>query len=458
MKKFYLATVAALFTTAVFAQNNNVGIGTTSPNASAKLEIYSNTQGLLIPRMTAAQRNAIAAPQPNGLLVFDIDSGCVLAFDSIAAGWKNLCALSGGTPGPTGTAGVTGPTGQNGATGPNGVTGADGATGITGAVGATGPVGSTGAIGATGAVGATGAIGATGLTGNVGATGPSGVDGLNGVTGATGNVGAPGATGNIGATGPAGATGNDGATGPTGASGINGVTGPTGNVGPTGATGPIGCNSSNYVIKSNGSSATCGVIYDDGVHIGLGTSSPSTLLTLVNATAGALQIQDGTQGTGYVLTSDANGIAKWKKPTVNATYGVLGAGVNIPYNTTTYLYTGTYITLPPGEYSVTVNMLMTTGVYSPNNSALWLRTTFGDATTGGSSADVVGSALASGGLVGSAKFSLVTGSIIINNTSGGYKTYYYLAGDAEGNGTTATLTGFGGTAWSEDNIVALQIQ
>lgn len=47
----------------------NVGIGTTAPNASAALDIVATNKGLLIPRMTEAQRNAIASPA-NGLLVY----------------------------------------------------------------------------------------------------------------------------------------------------------------------------------------------------------------------------------------------------------------------------------------------------------------------------------------------------------------------------------------------------
>jgi hypothetical protein len=52
---------------------SQTGIGTTTPNASAKLEIASTDKGLLIPRMTASQRVAIVTPA-NGLLVYQTDS------------------------------------------------------------------------------------------------------------------------------------------------------------------------------------------------------------------------------------------------------------------------------------------------------------------------------------------------------------------------------------------------
>ena len=52
-----------------FAQT---GIGTTTPDASAKLDITSTTKGLLVPRMTSTQKAAISSPA-NGLLVYQTD-------------------------------------------------------------------------------------------------------------------------------------------------------------------------------------------------------------------------------------------------------------------------------------------------------------------------------------------------------------------------------------------------
>ena len=59
---------------AFWHSNAQTGIGTTTPNASAKLEIASTDKGLLIPRMTKAQRESITlAAAANGLLVYQTD-------------------------------------------------------------------------------------------------------------------------------------------------------------------------------------------------------------------------------------------------------------------------------------------------------------------------------------------------------------------------------------------------
>ena len=59
------------------ALHAQVGIGTTSPDASAALDITANDKGLLIPRMTTVQRTGISSPA-NSLMVFDTEYKFVL--------------------------------------------------------------------------------------------------------------------------------------------------------------------------------------------------------------------------------------------------------------------------------------------------------------------------------------------------------------------------------------------
>jgi hypothetical protein len=56
-----------------FHLNAQTGIGTTTPNASARLEVAATDKGFLLPRMTAAQRGLIPSPA-NGLLVYQTDA------------------------------------------------------------------------------------------------------------------------------------------------------------------------------------------------------------------------------------------------------------------------------------------------------------------------------------------------------------------------------------------------
>ena len=68
-----VGTVKMIFLTSFFlislGLNAQTGIGTSNPNAAAKLDVSSTTSGFLPPRMSAGQRDAIASP-PAGLIVW----------------------------------------------------------------------------------------------------------------------------------------------------------------------------------------------------------------------------------------------------------------------------------------------------------------------------------------------------------------------------------------------------
>jgi hypothetical protein len=70
----------------MFAQ---VGIGTTTPNASSILDLTSSTQGMLTPRMTTAQRIAIVSPA-DGLMVYDTDLKSFFHFDTSISTWDKI--------------------------------------------------------------------------------------------------------------------------------------------------------------------------------------------------------------------------------------------------------------------------------------------------------------------------------------------------------------------------------
>lgn len=65
------------------AQAQSVGIGTTTPAASAQLDVSSTTKGFLPPRMDSTARNAIASPA-TGLTIYNTTLKSVEVFNGTA--------------------------------------------------------------------------------------------------------------------------------------------------------------------------------------------------------------------------------------------------------------------------------------------------------------------------------------------------------------------------------------
>jgi hypothetical protein len=85
---------------AQYAHSQGIGIGSTNPpHPSAALDVNSTTKGLLIPRMTTAQRNAIVSPL-KGLMVFDNTTSSFWFYNGIVweqASLGNQWAVNGST-------------------------------------------------------------------------------------------------------------------------------------------------------------------------------------------------------------------------------------------------------------------------------------------------------------------------------------------------------------------------
>ncbi len=90
MKRFYIPNAVLLTTllgSLAFTASAQVGIGTTTPDASAQLDVQSGAKGVLIPRLTSTQRTGIASPA-DGLLVYDTDTKSFWYFKS-GSGWTD---------------------------------------------------------------------------------------------------------------------------------------------------------------------------------------------------------------------------------------------------------------------------------------------------------------------------------------------------------------------------------
>src|SRR2546423_150243 len=67
------ASVFQLEAQNTFPTSGAAGIGTATPDASSLLDVISTSKGILIPRMTKAQRDLIASPV-EGLLIYQTNS------------------------------------------------------------------------------------------------------------------------------------------------------------------------------------------------------------------------------------------------------------------------------------------------------------------------------------------------------------------------------------------------
>ncbi len=198
-----------------------------------------------------------------------------------------------GTVGPQGDTGPIGPQGHTGPVGPQGDTGPAGPQGHTGPVGPQGDTGPLGPQGHTGTVGPQGDTGPIGPQGHTGPVGPQGDTGPAGPQGHTGPVGPQGDTGTVGPQGDTGPLGPQGHTGPVGPQGNTGPVGPQGDTGPlgpqgatgpqgdTGPTGPIGGANMQLLYNDNGLTGGADIYYNDSSsYLGIGTSSPASILHL----------------------------------------------------------------------------------------------------------------------------------------------------------------------------------
>ena len=264
MKRLLLTYLFLLFSSFIYSQ---VGINTNSPDPSSALDIQSTNGGILIPRLTQDQRDAIAYPA-TGLLIFQTNESAGFYFyngeqwtriegagfeqssEAAAEGITEVIAgygLSGGgntgqvtldidfTTFSTVMPGLTdyvvgfdqtgeslirisdilalAPEGNPGPAGPQGEQGEQGVRGDDGIDGAQGPAGPTGPQGLEGEQGIQGPQGEQGPAGPAGPTGPQGPQGVAGTNGTNGIDGEQGPAGPAGPQGVAGTEGNDGTNG-----------------------------------------------------------------------------------------------------------------------------------------------------------------------------------------------------------------------------------------------------
>ncbi|QHT66263.1 hypothetical protein GXP67_06120 [Rhodocytophaga rosea] len=366
MSKFYLPkinviktsiSIICLFLLSYYVDaQNTVGVGTNTPNKHAVIDIVSpsNNQGVLLPRLTTAQRTDIQftsslTSADNGLIVFDsnskkfyywkdtqwveglsstvtstngsiwhsgngipinslgnegdfyidINSGDV--YEKVDGVYSKKLNIKGdigpqGTQGLKGEKGDVGPRGSKGDAGPQGLKGEKGDPGTQGLTGLQGQKGDTGATGPQGDKGQKGDKGDTGAQGPQGIQGLQGAQGGKGDKGDIGDSGVQGMQGEKGDKGDKGEIGLPGPVGATGATGPQGVKGDKGDIGPQGlkgATGDKGDTGDTGIQGPQGQQGLPGFAGTNGIN-GYNSLSKTTIEAAgVNCVSGGQKIESG---------------------------------------------------------------------------------------------------------------------------------------------------------------------
>jgi hypothetical protein len=76
----------------IYFNDGSIGVGTSDINSSALLDINSNNKGVLVPRMTTIQRNAITSTV-NGLLVYDTDYSSFFYYNGTKSKWTLIPSM-----------------------------------------------------------------------------------------------------------------------------------------------------------------------------------------------------------------------------------------------------------------------------------------------------------------------------------------------------------------------------
>lgn len=208
-----------------------------------------------------------------------------------------------------------------------------------------------------------------------------------------------------------------------------------------------------------------------------GSSNTITNVSLTSSVTGTLPIANGGTGqttanaslnallpsqsgnSGRILQSDGTNTS-WAT-NVALTSAVVGTLSGTSANVGPNASTGSYIDLPRGKWSVQVTMMATVSDKAFQGN-YWVRTYFSEVTDNSTTTtDCIGptlvSALIQGGNNTINKFNMLTGTLIINNTSAGTKRYFYRTGGFEtydSGSTSMTLQNFGKSLWGENSIVA----
>ncbi|MDE3235649.1 MAG: hypothetical protein KGO81_06825 [Bacteroidota bacterium] len=196
--------------------------------------------------------------------------------------------------------------------------------------------------------------------------------------------------------------------------------------------------------------------------IQLGDGNITSVKTSGKLTTGAVTYPNTDGTSGQILTTNGSGQIAWATnvavtPAVIGTLAPSGQYVSpstTAGNSTSNTYLNTSITLPPGKWSVQGNFLLNS---TSSSTSWWARIGLSTSNTSFTTdaTNFPYSTLISG-YCPAGNFGMANGTIIVNNTSGANKTYYLWSGvcTSSGGSGSVSLNSLGSAAWGEDQLIA----
>lgn len=204
------------------------------------------------------------------------------------------------------------------------------------------------------------------------------------------------------------------------------------------------------------------VVIDKNGNVGIGTIVPTAKLHIVTGGTSVspnpqLIIDDGYRAVNRVLTSDANGSARWADYVPGYKAGTVGAGIMYATTSGSWAKTNMSVSLDPGQWLIfySISMITNTVSVSDPNYRIWIQVGMGDNTDAATLDAISRNRFSNSGFIGKRAF--INGWIAVDNTTSAAKAYSVYVGGVQRALAGLNLLNVGEVSDGYSNIYAFRI-
>lgn len=199
--------------------------------------------------------------------------------------------------------------------------------------------------------------------------------------------------------------------------------------------------------------------------VGFGVTSPTETVDVSGSLRVRNRLVDGLNSSGtnnQILSTDGTKVIWVNTPVITpVVYGNMSPYSNYYTLNGTGFYTGTFIDLPPGKWSINGQFLLNVNGLMPKDSSIWVRSSLSlNSSFYQSPVFLTNSNFFSGALTGPNDFGLASGTVIVFNTTSTNQRLYLWRLNCSVYGGASTswgLVNFGTNYWGENYLVAYPI-